>query len=68
MIEVWTLTNAVDKIPTAGKYKCIICGLIVDIDQHFIDNWATFFACPICHAWEEWGPKWPEEDVWKFLG
>ena len=68
MIEVWTLTKATSKIPTAGRYKCIICGLNVDIDQHFIDRGASFFACPICHAWSEGGPKWLEDDVWEFLG
>lgn len=68
MTKVWTLIKATEKIPVAGKYKCVVCGLIVDIDQHFIDKWLSFFACPICHAWTENGPKSPEEDVWEFLG
>ena len=68
MIEIWTQFKATATIPAAGRYKCVICGLIVDIDQHFVDNGATFFACPICHAREEGGPKWIEDDVWEFLG
>ena len=68
MIEVWTLTKATDKIPAAGRYKCIICGLIVEIEQKFIDNWASFFACPVCHAWEEWWAVWPADEVWEYLG
>jgi len=67
-MEVWSLLKATDVIPVAGKYKCIVCGLIVDIAPHFINNWATFFACPICKAGEDGGPKWPEEDVWEYLG
>ncbi|MDD2871279.1 MAG: hypothetical protein PHS49_04775 [Candidatus Gracilibacteria bacterium] len=68
MIEIGTKLNATEVIPVAGKYKCIICGLIVDIDQHFIERGSTFFACPICHAGNENGPKGPQDDVWEYLG
>ena len=68
MIEIGTLTKATEKVPVAGKYKCIICGLIVEIGQHLIDNEATFFACPVCHAWEEWGPVGVADEVWEYLG
>jgi hypothetical protein len=67
MIEIGTMFIATDKILVAWRYKCTICWLIVDIDQHFITKWSTFFACPICHAWSENGPKWVEDDVWEFL-
>jgi len=66
-MEVWSQFKSTDKIPVAWRYKCVVCGLIVDIDQHFIERQVTFFSCPICHAWSEWGPKWLEEDVWEYL-
>ena len=68
MLEVWTMLKATEVIPAAWKYKCVVCWLVIDIAPHFIENWATFFSCPISHAWDEWGPKWPHEDVWEYLG
>lgn len=68
MIEVWTQFKATEKIPAAGKYKCVICGMIIDVAPHFIEHETTFFACPVCHAWSEWWPKSELEDVWEYLG
>jgi len=36
-----------------GRYKCLICGLIVEIPSGFVKDEKTFFTCPICHAGEE---------------
>lgn len=68
MLKVWDLLLATEKIPVAGKYKCVICGLIVDVAPHFIERGATFFSCPICKAGTEDGPKNEEEEVWEYLG
>ncbi len=68
MIEVWNQFKSTEVIPAAGRYKCVICWLVVDIAPHFIASWKTFFACPICNAWSEGWPKSPEEDVWEYLG
>jgi len=56
MIQIGDLVKATEKIPAAGRYKCLICGMIVDVDQHFIDRGTPFFACPVCHAGTEEGP------------
>ena len=68
MTEVWTLLKVTEKIPTAGKYKCLICWLVVEIEQNFVDRGTTFFVCPICKAWAEDWPIWPEEEVRQFMG
>ena len=68
MIEVWSKYLATEKIPAAWKYRCVICWMEVTILQKHIDMWKSFFACPICHSWEEWGPKWPKDEIWEYLG
>lgn len=68
MVSVWTLLLATEKIPVAGKYKCVICGLVVDVAPHFVERGVTFFACPVCKAGTEGGPKSELEDVWEYLG
>lgn len=67
-LERWSKFKASEKIPTTWKYKCLICWLIIEIEQKFIDMWSTFFSCPICHAWDEWGPKWPQDQIWEYIG
>ena len=68
MIEVWQQFLATEKIPAAGKYICVICKMIVEITQTHIDMWKPFFACPICHSGEVGWPKWPEVEIWEYLG
>ncbi len=68
MTKVWTLFKVTEKIPAAGKYKCLICWLVVEIEQHFIDRWTTFFVCPICKSGSEEWPVWPEKEVWQYMG
>ncbi|MEI8092487.1 MAG: hypothetical protein WCG98_10450 [bacterium] len=53
MIEIGAKFKITEKIPTTGRYKCVVCGLVVEIEQKFIDMGKTFFACPICHAGTE---------------
>ncbi|MEI7563336.1 MAG: hypothetical protein WCJ39_06935 [bacterium] len=53
MIEIGTQFKASDKMVAIGKYKCVVCGLIIDIEQKFVDMGHTFFSCPICHAGTE---------------
>jgi len=68
MIEIGTQFKASDKMVAIGKYKCVVCGLIIDIEQKFVDMGHTFFSCPICHAGTEGWPKGPEDDVREYLG
>jgi DNA-directed RNA polymerase subunit RPC12/RpoP len=68
MIEIWTKVKSTEAVPTAWKYKCVICGEVIDITQDLVDSKSTFIDCPVCKAWAEWGPTKPEDDVWEFLG
>jgi hypothetical protein len=55
-------------VPQAGKYVCIICGLIVEYSEYHISNKAVFGICTLCQAGTENGPKKEDEEFWKFLG
>ena len=68
MTAVGTLFKSTDTIPAAGKYRCVVCRVIVDIPEHVAAMNKPFFACPICHAGEEGGAKEIHEDVWEYLG
>ena len=60
LYKVW------DVVPHAGRYMCIVCGLIMEYNEHHINNnWVEFTACPVCHAGIKGGPKQPHEDFWK---
>jgi rubrerythrin len=67
MVERWSKFKASEKIPAAGRYKCIVCALIIEIPESFVKDEKTFFSCPICHAGDEGGPKGPQDRVWEFL-
>ena len=62
------LFKATDKVPQAGRYQCIVCGLIIEFLPQHIENGVIFNACSLCLAGTENGPKKPDEDVWKFIG
>lgn len=68
MATVGDLFKATDKIPAVGKYRCIICGLVVDINEHIVAHGGTFFTCPVCKAGGEDGPLTEADDVWEYLG
>ena len=57
-----------DKVPAAGRYQCIVCGLVLEFLQKHVDMGVVFNHCPLCYAGTESGPKKPDEDVWVFLG
>ncbi len=67
MVEVWSKFMVTHKIPAVWKYKCLVCWLIIEVTQKFVDMWSTFFSCPICHAWAEWWPIWAEDDIWEYM-
>lgn len=56
-----------DKVPSAGRYQCVVCGFIVEFAQHHIDRGVAFPTCSVCHAGSVGGAKDPEEDVWKAI-
>lgn len=60
--------KSTDLIPVSWRYRCVVCGLVVEISQQMIDMWNTFFSCPVCQAGEDGGPKTSNEDVREFLG
>ncbi len=68
MVTVGTLFKSTDAIPAAGKYRCTVCKVVVDIPAHVVAMGKPFFACPICHAGEAGGAKEAHEDVWEYLG
>ena len=68
MTEIWATFKVNEKIPAVGRYKCLVCGLTVEIEQKFIDMEKTFFSCPICHAGTDGGPRGSQEEIWEFLG
>lgn len=68
MMEIWSKFKASEKIPAIWRYKCLVCWLVIEIQQKFIDMWSSFFSCPICHAGTDWGPRSSIEDVREFLG
>jgi anaerobic selenocysteine-containing dehydrogenase len=57
-----------DKVPKAGRYQCIVCGLIVEYLPKHIEKEVTFAVCPLCKAGSEEGPKKPNEEFWKYIG
>lgn len=57
-----------DKVPQAGRYQCVICGLIVEFSPHHIEQGVIFNSCPLCFAGTEQGPKKADEDIWKLIG
>ena len=67
-LETWSKFKASEKIPAIWRYKCLVCWLIIEVQQKFIDMWSTFFTCPICHAWTEGWPKWPQDQIREYLG
>lgn len=56
-----------DKVPQAGKYVCIICGLVIEYTSAHIEKGSAFGVCPLCQAGSEEGPKKPHEDFWKLV-
>lgn len=56
-----------DKVPQAGRYQCIICGLIVEYLPKHIEKGVTFGICTLCNAGTEKGPKKPNEEFWKHI-
>lgn len=56
-----------DKVPQAGRYQCIVCGLIIEFLPRHIERGVVFNFCPLCFAGTEKGPKKPNENVWKFI-
>lgn len=61
------LYKAGDKVPQAGRYQCIVCGLILEFLPQHIENGVLFNPCPLCFAGTEKGPKKLDEDIWKFI-
>lgn len=57
-----------DKVPRAGRYQCIVCGLIVEYLPKLIEKGVTFGICTVCNAGTEKGPKKPNEEFWKHIG
>ena len=48
-----------DKVPRAGRYQCIVCGLILEFLPKHIEMGVLFNSCPLCFAGTENGPKKP---------
>ena len=57
-----------DKVPRAGRYQCIVCGLIVEYLPKHIEKGVTFGICTVCYSGTEKGPKKPNEEFWKHIG
>ena len=57
-----------DKVPRAGRYQCVVCGLIVEYLPRHIEKGAAFGICTLCKAGTESGPKKPDEGFWKYAG
>ena len=53
-----------DKVPQAGRFQCIVCGLIIEFLPKHIEMGVLFNACSLCFAGTENGPKKTDEDVW----
>ena len=57
-----------EKVPQAGKYQCVVCGLIVEyLPKHIVAD-ATFGVCPLCLSGSSAGPKKADEDIWRYMG
>ena len=57
-----------DKVSKAGRYQCIVCGLIVEYLPKHIEKGVTFSICTLCQAGTEKGHKKPNEEFWKYIG
>ena len=47
MTPVGTLLKATDTIPAAGKYRCVVCKLVVDVPAHIVAMNKTFFGIKV---------------------
>lgn len=56
-----------DAVPQAGRYVCIVCGLIVEYGEDHIKNGVKFAECTLCRSGTKEGPKKPHEDFWKAI-
>lgn len=57
-----------DKVPKAGRYQCIVCGLVVEYLPKHIEKGVAFGICSLCLSGTEKGPKKPNEEFWKYIG
>jgi uncharacterized Fe-S center protein len=57
-----------DIVPQAGKYQCVVCGVIVEYLPKHIMASAKFGVCPQCLSGSDAGPKKAHDDVWRFMG
>lgn len=54
-----------DKVPAAGRYACVVCGLVMEYLPKHIEHEVTFISCGVCKAGTEEGPKKAHEDFWQ---
>lgn len=54
-----------DKVPQAGRYVCMVCGLVVEYLPKHVEDGAVFDICTLCKAGTVDGPKKPHEEFWK---
>jgi len=62
-----TIYKKGDKVPRAGKYQCIVCGLITEYLSAHIERGVSFGICPLCQAGTANGPKKEHEGFWKAI-
>ncbi len=56
-----------DNVPQAGRYVCIVCGLILEYSEDHITRGVKFAECTLCHAGTENGSKKAHEEFWKLI-
>ena len=57
-----------DTVTQAGRYRCEVCGFIVEYSPKHIEKGVTFGMCTVCKSGTEDGPKKANEEFWKYIG
>lgn len=66
--ETEVMYKVADTVPRAGRYQCIVCGLILEYSPKHIEKGVTFGICTVCYSGTEKGKKKPHEEFWKYIG
>lgn len=53
------------KVPQAGRYECLACGLFLEFLTKHIEKGVVFTSCPVCFAGTDKGTKKATDDIWK---
>lgn len=57
-----------DKVSRAGKYRCAVCGFVIEYLSKHLEYGVTFPVCSVCKSGSDEGSKKADEEFWEYLG